>query len=92
MKQYASGKRPSARDRERSRQVQRYGVPHRRRRSAIAPLVAAGLVECVRCGLVIEPGEPWDLGHVDGSLEHSGPEHRSCNRGAPHRNGTSRVW
>jgi hypothetical protein len=42
--------------------------------------VASGTVECRRCGELIAPGEPWDLGHVDGTLAHSGPEHRACNR------------
>jgi hypothetical protein len=59
-----------------------YGVAHRRRRKNLAPLVAAGLTSCARCGKRIEPGEPWDLGHVDGTgkRQYSGPEHRKCNR------------
>ena len=35
---------------------------HRRIRKEFSPLVAAGLVNCVRCGDLIEPGTPWDLG------------------------------
>ena len=25
------------------------------------------MVRCARCGELIEPGTPWDLGHVDGT-------------------------
>jgi hypothetical protein len=70
----------------------RYDARHRMIRERFAPLVAAGLAECVRCGEPIEPG-PWDLGHDDRHPGlHTGPEHASCNRGAPHRNKTSRQW
>ena len=39
------------------------------------------MVRCAR-GELIEPGTPWDLGHVDGTDRkvYSGPEHRRCNR------------
>jgi hypothetical protein len=59
-----------------------YGQAHRARRRGIAPMVEAGIVRCARCGELIRPGEPWDLGHVDGTerMVHSGPEHRRCNR------------
>jgi hypothetical protein len=43
--------------------------------------VAGGYVACSRCGLLIEPGTPWDLGHPD-SGSSGGPEHRRCNRRA----------
>ena len=51
------------------------------------PAVAAGLYNCARCGERIEPGQPWDLGHVDGDgFRYSGPERRSCHRAtARHR-------
>ena len=40
-----------------------------------------GGVRCARCGGLIHPSEPWDLGHVDGSKSrYAGAEHRSCNR------------
>lgn len=32
-------------------------------RAAWAPRVEAGLVVCWRCGLLITPGQDWDLGH-----------------------------
>lgn len=50
-------------------------------RARLAPLVAAGVYECARCGKLIEAGEPWDLGHDDlDPTQYSGPEHRRCNR------------
>ena len=43
--------------------------------------VRAGVVNCARCGQLIEAGALWDLGHVDGDRTRwSGPEHRACNR------------
>ena len=66
---------------------------HRNTRKALVPLVAAGGVNCVRCGEPIEPGTPWDLGHDDRDPSViSGPEHAGCNRTAPHRCNTSRRW
>jgi hypothetical protein len=60
----------------------------------LAPLVAAGLATCVRCGEAIVPGEPWDLGHDDFDRHvHAGPEHRACNRAtARHRMLRKRRW
>lgn len=59
----------------------RYGYRHRAIRAALAPDVAAGLVDCARCRERIEPGTPWDLGHVEGSAtEYAGPMHQACNR------------
>ncbi len=71
----------------------RYNDPrHIALRKALDPFVQAGLVDCVRCGEPIPPGE-WDLGHDDHYPQlHSGPEHVRCNRGAPNRNVTSRQW
>ena len=58
-----------------------YGRPHRKVRERLTPIVLAGRVRCARCGDPILPGEPWDLGHVDGDRSrYSGPEHRACNR------------
>jgi hypothetical protein len=59
-----------------------YGAKHQALRRGIAEQVEAGLVRCARCGELIAAGEPWDLGHVDGSdrTVYSGPEHQWCNR------------
>ena len=60
-----------------------YGRQHRRVREVWAKRVALGNVACVRCGDLIHPSEPWDLGHVDGTArEYAGAEHRYCNRAA----------
>lgn len=65
-----------------------YGRRHQDLRERFQPLVLAGNVRCSRCGDPIRPGEPWDLGHVDGDRNrYSGPEHRSCNRST-----SSRRW
>jgi hypothetical protein len=37
----------------------------RKLRQIVQRDVAAGLAVCSRCGLRIDPGEPWDLGHAD---------------------------
>lgn len=62
-----------------------YGAAHRAKRRALAPLVAAGEVDCARCNERIEIGQQWDLGHVDGEpLRYAGPEHRyssDCSEG-----------
>jgi hypothetical protein len=65
-----------------------YGADHRALRAAWQPLVEAGQVLCWRCGELIQPGEPWDLGHDD--LDRSayrGPEHRAHNRATKSRSG-----
>lgn len=63
-------------------------------RAAWAPRVEAGHVACWRCGLLITPGQDWDLGHriarADGGTDDPtliAPEHRDCNRGAGARRG-----
>lgn len=66
-----------------------YGTAHQRIRAELEPAVAAGGVRCVRCGEPIRPGEPWDLGHVDGDRSrYAGAEHRRCNRATSGR----RPW
>jgi hypothetical protein len=42
-----------------------YGDAHERLRRHWAPIVAAGNVDCWRCGERIEPGDDWALGHDD---------------------------
>lgn len=60
-----------------------YDARHRKLRKEWAPKVAAGGVDCARCGELIPPGTPWDLGHDDEDRSrHTGPEHPSCNRSA----------
>ena len=63
--------------------------------SAIAG--AGGGEGCWRRGQRIEEGEPWDLGHVDGSnkTKYAGPEHVRCNRSVAGRKpklDVSRAW
>lgn len=74
-----------------------YGQRHQRLRARWAKVVARGGVLCARCGRVIRPGEPWDLGHDDRDRAvYAGPEHARCNRAtAAHRAGPrrqSQVW
>lgn len=58
-----------------------YGSTHQAVRRAWAPQVAAGTVDCARCGERIPPGAYWDLGHDDHDRTiYTGPEHRACNR------------
>ena len=74
------------------RKKARYRGAHRTLRQMLDPIVQAGLAVCVRCGEPIEPGA-WDLGHDDIYPDmHSGPEHPTCNRGAPNKLVTSREW
>jgi hypothetical protein len=69
-----------------------YGSRHQGLRRAWARKVAAGVL-CVRCGLPIVPGEPWDLGHDDYDRNvYTGPEHRACNRATSRKRHTSRRW
>jgi len=64
-----------------------YGQEHKRLRERWKRIVDAGAAVCPRCGLLILPGEPWDLGHVDGSAKmlYQGAEHRRCNRATNRR-------
>jgi len=63
-----------------------YGRGHKAERARWAPKVDRGIVDCARCGELIEPGRPWDLGHNDDRTAWTGPEHRSCNRVAGAKN------
>ncbi|MBS45307.1 MAG: hypothetical protein CMH83_19485 [Nocardioides sp.] len=60
---------------------------HQTARSAWAPIVATGTVECRRgpaCrapALLIAPDDEWDLGDPDAACDAPrAPEHRQCNR------------
>lgn len=65
-----------------------YGWQHQKLRQQWAPLVAAGAVTCPRCGHLIPPDTPWDLGHHDHDRSrYTGPEHTTCNRTAGARHG-----
>lgn len=64
-----------------------YGARHQALRKQWARRVERGEVYCSRCGRLIEPGSPWDLGHDDlDRSRYTGPEHAACNRAtATHR-------
>lgn len=72
------------RDHERASSSERgYDAAHRRlRRSWQRRMNAGEQVSCLRCGLPILPGQPWDLGHNDARDAWTGPEHAHCNRAA----------
>ena len=85
-----SGRCPThARKREQqrgTRQQRGYGRKHIALRKHWAPKVAAGEVNCWRCGQRISPLEPWDLGHDDTDRSTwRGPEHQRCNRATANR-------
>lgn len=64
-----------------------YDHHHRAERSRWKTLVDTGTTTCWRCGQLIDPTKPWDLGHQPGTdpLErrYAGPEHigRDCPAG-----------
>ncbi|MGZ6788527.1 MAG: hypothetical protein ACXVGQ_01110 [Mycobacteriaceae bacterium] len=69
-----------------------YGHSHRKRRALWAPDVERGIVQCWRCGQLILPAEPWDLGHDDQDrTKYRGPEHRRCNRATHLRQGQAII-
>ena len=58
-----------------------YGARHKKLREHYRRPVATGTVRCARCGGLIAPGEPFDLGHDDfDRSRYAGPEHVKCNR------------
>jgi hypothetical protein len=58
-----------------------YEHVHQQLRKRWQRVVESGSAVCARCGLPIERGEFWDLGHVNGDkTRYAGPEHRRCNR------------
>jgi hypothetical protein len=64
-----------------------YGAAHQAERARWAVLVAQGIVACVRCMRLIQPGTPWDLDHNSDRTDYLGPSHRRCNRSIGGRNG-----
>lgn len=61
----------------------------RRERARFAPMIAAGGVNCARCGLPVLPGMRWHVGHqldraLGGGHEPSNlwPEHARCSTSA----------
>ena len=80
------GKRPTTAQRG-------YGAAHQALRRALAPMVAAGLARCWRCGRRIKAGEPFDLGHDDiDQSRYRGPACLPCNRATSSRRIASQVW
>jgi hypothetical protein len=71
-----------------------YDTTHKLLRKQCAKQVAAGGVRCWRCRDLIQPGDPWDLGHDDyDRTVYRGPEHRRCNRATAGRmQPTIRRW
>lgn len=64
------------------RQARGYGADHDQLRKQWAPVVAAGLVDCSRCGKRILPGQAWHLDHTDDRQGYRGPSHADCNLSA----------
>jgi hypothetical protein len=79
-----------ARDAQRgSRQRRGYDREHELERERWALLVDAGQVAGARCGLPIQPGAAWDLGHTADRTAWTGPEHATCNRAAGGHDGNA---
>ena len=76
-----------AKDRARGSAAARgYGRAHKAKRASWAEVVAQGGVSCWRCGELIAPGDPFDLGHDDiDRTKYRGPEHVQCNRATASR-------
>jgi hypothetical protein len=58
----------------------KYGARHQALRARLAPKVAAGVVDCARCGERIDAWESWDLDHRDDGHGYLGASHATCNR------------
>jgi hypothetical protein len=78
--------------REQSTNARGYGHVHQKMRLRYAELDAAGLAVCARCGLAIDPMEPWDLDHRDDRHGWLGPSHRRCNRATSKPRPRTREW
>lgn len=59
-----------------------YSGRHQAIRRAMKQDVDAGKAVCTRCGLPIDPTQPWDADHTDDRTGYNGPAHASCNRRA----------
>jgi hypothetical protein len=68
-----------------------YDAKHKAERKRLEPIVARGETPCARCGELIVPPEPWDLGHTDDRTVWTGPEHQDCNRAAGARKRNARA-
>lgn len=63
------------------KRLPKYGHKHQAQRRHYERLVASGFCACNRCGGLILPDEPWDMGHDDwDDTVYTGPEHQHCNR------------
>jgi hypothetical protein len=71
-----------------TREARGYGSGHITMRAQYARLVKSGQAVCVRCGLPIAPGAPFDLDHDATRAGYLGVSHRTCNR----REGGKRGW
>ena len=71
-----------AKDKARGTRQQRgYGAEHSALRMRWALIVAQGRTRCARCGKLLDPHQPWDLGHDDHDRsKYAGPECVPCNR------------
>ena len=65
-----------------TRQQRGYDTSHDRERARWATILRTTPTPCARCGALIQPGEPFDLGHTDDRTGWTGPEHARCNRSA----------
>jgi hypothetical protein len=75
------------------KQRERYGPAHlRRRREFVRGFGRGEIIPCLRCGGDLDCDSDRELDQDDHDPSQSYPSHRSCNRGAPHRNVTSREW
>lgn len=71
-----------AKDKTRGTSTERgYHYAHQQQRATWAPLVATGTVPCRRGNHLLNPNEPWDLGHPDAHCPKPlAPECIPCNR------------
>jgi len=72
-----------------------YGVRRKNLRKKLQRVVEAGEAICARCGLPIQPWDPFDLDHDDHDRSrYLGASHVRCNRSTAHRRPRrwSRRW